>query len=89
MPRPILDERITIRLPECLLSDCLDTAARRNCSVNEVVLNALENEFARLLTYRTDYYRDLRPLWRASQGDNGRPCQSLSDTVSSNPRRPS
>lgn len=79
MPRPLLDERITIRLPGALLHDCLDAAARRNCSVNEIVLNALENEFARLITYRADYYRDLRGLPGVGQADNGGRCRTLSD----------
>lgn len=79
MPRPLLDERLTIRLPGPLLSDCLDAAAKRNCSLNEVVLNALENEFSRFLTYRADYYCDLRPLSLRLQGDNGGGCLTSAD----------
>lgn len=80
MPRPRLLERITIRLPEELLADCLEQASRRNCSLNDVVLNALENELARLLTYRLDWYRDLRPLNHIAQGDVGTHRLPLSDT---------
>lgn len=79
MPRPILDERLTIRLPEPLLVDCLDQASRRNCSLNEVVLNALENEFTRLGSYPADYYRDVRPWLARVKGDIGAQCRSMSD----------
>lgn len=72
MPRPVLDERMTIRIPGPLLSDCLDAASRRNCSLNDVVLGALENEFARIVAFRADYYRDLRPLCVVDQSDNVR-----------------
>lgn len=70
MSRPTLTERVTIRLPEELLQDLVADASRRSvtvngvrhaCSVNEVILNALENDLARRLTYRLDYYADLRP----------------------------
>ena len=74
MPRPVLDERMTIRIPGSLLSDCLDAAARRNCSLNDVVLGALENEFARVLAFRADYYRDLRPMLVGTQPDIVRQC---------------
>lgn len=79
MPRPILDERMTIRLPGALLTDCLDAAARRNCSLNDVVLGALENEFARIVAYRADYYRDLRPFILRQQADIARECQTMKD----------
>ena len=69
MPRPVLDERMTIRIPGALLADCLDAASRRNCSLNDVVLGALENEFSRIVAFRADYYRDLRPLLSAEQSD--------------------
>lgn len=78
MPRPILDERMTIRIPGTLLSDCLDAAARRSCSLNDVVLGALESEFARIVAFRADYYRDLRPLLADGQSDNVRHCAPLS-----------
>ncbi len=79
MPRPVLDERMTIRIPGTLLSDCLDAAARRNCSLNDVVLGALENEFSRIVAFRADYYRDLRPLVSAEQSDIVRQCAPTSD----------
>jgi len=78
MPRPRLDERLTIRLPKEILDDCLSASCRRSCSVNEVVLSALENELARTATYHLDYYRDLRPLVRDRQGDIVRQRQTLS-----------
>lgn len=82
MPRPVLDERMTIRIPGALLSDCLDAAARRNCSLNDVVLNALENDFARIVAFRSDYYRDLRPLLSGEQSDNVRQCAPMADVRS-------
>lgn len=69
MNRPKLDARITIRLPEELLADIGTAADRRGCSVNEVVLTSLENELSRLLTYRLDYYAQVRPLMAVCQGD--------------------
>ncbi len=71
MSRPKLTERVTIRLPEELLADCAAHAERRSLSLNEVILCALENEFARLLTYRIPYY-DLRRLTLGHQGDSVR-----------------
>lgn len=77
MPRPILDERMTIRLPHVLLADCLAAVNRgRLHSLNDFVINALENELARLATYRIDYYLDLRPFLARLQGDNGTHCQT-------------
>lgn len=79
MSRPKLDARITIRLPEELLADLGTMADRRGCSVNEVVLASLENELARLLTYRLDYYGQTRPLMAISQGANDRQAAPVSD----------
>jgi len=79
MPRPILDERITIRLPHELLADALDHIARNNSTINRFVVNCIENELSRFATYRIDYYRDLRPLLDSLQGVNARPCGALSD----------
>lgn len=72
MPRPILDERMTVRMPEVLLGHVLERAARRKCSANDVVLTCIENEFSRLDTYSLDYYGDLMPLVEAKKGDNVR-----------------
>lgn len=72
MPRPMLTERMTMRLPEVLLAHVLERAARRNCSANEVVLTCIENEFSRLDTYSLSYYYDLIPLVEAKKGDNVR-----------------
>lgn len=80
MNRPKLDARVTIRLPEELLADLGGTADRRGCSLNEVVLTALENELARMLTYRLDYYGQVRPLAAVCQGDVVSRSRSLSDT---------
>ncbi len=60
--RPKLTARYTIRLPQELIDDLALQADHRRCSVNEVILNALENELARLWSYRLDFYADIRPL---------------------------
>ncbi len=62
MPRPKLLSRLTFRLPEELERDLQAAALRRNVSVNEVILNSLENELGRLSLYRLDYYTHVRPL---------------------------
>jgi len=80
MARPKLDARFTIRLPEELLADLGTMADRRGSSINEVVLTSLENEIARMLTYRLDYYGQVRPLAAVCQGDVGSRTLSLSDT---------
>ena len=74
MPRPIADERMTVRMPSELLDRILKSAARRNCSANAVVLTCLENDLARMATYELDFYTDLIPLLKARQGDNGGRC---------------
>ena len=79
MSRPVLDDRVTIRIPSALLADYLNRASRSNCSLNALILDALENEAARLLTYRLDYYTVLRPLVLEPKGDNGGQSQALSD----------
>ncbi len=80
MSRPKLTERITIRLPEELLLDLTTDADRRGCSLNEVVLHAVELDLARRLTYRLDYYAQLRTLGLSGQGDNVSAFPRLSDT---------
>ena len=80
MSRPKLTERVTIRLPEELLVDLTTDADRRGCSLNEVILHAVEMDLARRATYRFDYYTQLRTLWAEGQGDNVRTFPSLSDT---------
>ena len=80
MSRPKLTERITIRLPEELLADLTVDADRRGCSLNEVVLHALESDLSRRATYRIDYYAQLRTLLGLGQGDNVRAFPGLSDT---------
>lgn len=69
MPRPICDERITLRIPPVLLDVLLKMAARQNSSLNHVALTCFENEVARLATYRLDFYLDLIPLLKDRQGD--------------------
>ena len=82
MPRPICDERVTLRLPSALLADCLDHAARmKHPSLTNFLLNCIENELARLGTYRVDYYNDLRPMFAGRQGDTGRLCQAKDANV--------
>lgn len=70
--RPKLTERITLRIPEELLIVLHQDATRRRTSVNEVALSAMENDLARLLTYRLDFYADLLPLAAKLQGDTVR-----------------
>jgi len=82
MSRPKLDARVTIRLPEELLADLGTMADRRGSSLNEVVLTSLENEIARMLTYRLDYYGQVRPLAAVCQGDVVSRALSLSDMSS-------
>lgn len=80
MTRPKLDARVTIRLPEELLADLAAMADRRNTLINEVVLTSLENEIARMLTYRLDYYSQIRPLAAVCQGDVVGVPRGMSDT---------
>jgi len=80
MSRPKLTERVTIRLPEELLVDLTTDADRRGCSLNEVVLGAIERDLTFRLTYRLDYYAQLRTLLSPDQGDNVRAFSVLSDT---------
>lgn len=70
MPRPKLTERITLRIPEELLSDLTAASIRRGISINEVALCCFENEMARLSTYHLDYYGQLRPALAHCLGVN-------------------
>jgi hypothetical protein len=76
MPRPTLDERLTIRIPAVLLAFLFTLAAKRNCSVNHIVNECFEHEFWRIGGYSLDFYNDFVPLWRAKQGDNVRQWQT-------------
>lgn len=80
MSRPKLTERVTIRLPEELLVDLTTDADRRGCSVNEVVLGAIERDLAFRMCHRVDYYAQLRTFLAPGQGDNVRAFPGLSDT---------
>jgi hypothetical protein len=64
--RPKLLRKRTFLLPLELNEDLEVAASIRGVSVNEVLLNALENEFSRQimvgLPFALDYYRDIRPL---------------------------
>lgn len=81
MSRPKLIARITFRLPEELEADLQAAAMYRSCSANEVILNALENELARYLTYRLNYYADIRPIMQKERGDIGGQLPRLADTI--------
>lgn len=72
MPRPKLTERITLRLPQELLADMTEAAARRGVSVNEVALCCFENDLARIGTHRLDYYTQFRSVLIQRQGDDVR-----------------
>ena len=72
--RPKLLKRITIRMPMELYADTVHDAEDRDCSLNEVIVNAIENELSRKGTYRLDYYDQLRPLIVQSKG---RHCQTF------------
>lgn len=64
MPRPHCDDDITVRLPQELKVDIENFARRMKFpSMSAFILNALENEIARLNTYRFDYYEQLRPMF--------------------------
>lgn len=80
MSRPKLTERVTIRLPEELLVDLTTDADRRGCSLNEVILHAVEMDLARRATYGLDYYAQLRTGLLIRQGDNVSAFPRLSDT---------
>jgi len=69
---PRLDRRLSFRLPRKLEEDMVTDATLRDCSLNEVVLNALENELARRATYAVDYYEDIRPLIAKGQARRSR-----------------
>ncbi len=78
MPRPILDERITVRISGVMLTLLLRAAARRNSSLNDVVNTALENDFTRMAGFSADFYLDIMPLLNRAQGDSVH--QALSKT---------
>ncbi len=61
--RPKLLEKRTFRLPLELDAFLEAHAADRGITVNELILTALENDMARLLTYRVSLYAHLIPLW--------------------------
>lgn len=64
MPRPMCDDDITFRCPQELRVDIENFARRMKFpSMSAFILNALENEIARLNTYRFDYYDHLRPIF--------------------------
>lgn len=64
MPRPTCDDDITVRLPQELKVDIENHARRLKLpSMSAFILNCLENELARLNTYRFDYYQQLRPMF--------------------------
>lgn len=78
MPRPKLICSRSFRLPQELDHWIERHAQGRRCSVNEIIVSALENEFARLGTYRLDLYRDLMPLLAAKEA---RSCPTTGPNV--------
>lgn len=64
MPRPICDDDISLRIPQELKVDIENHARRMKFpSLSAFCVNAIENEIARLNTYRFDYYQQLRPMF--------------------------
>lgn len=75
MPRPMCDDDLTVRLPQELKVDIENFARRMKFpSLSAFVLNALENELARLNTYRYDYYDHLRPMFAQLDTGGVGPC---------------
>jgi hypothetical protein len=65
--RPKCIAKLSVRIPEELKADVRAAAIRRCCSDDEVVRCALENEFTRMILYRTNYYTDIRPIMAAQE----------------------
>ena len=75
MPRPMCDDDITFRCSQELKVDIENHARRlRLPSMSAFILQALENEIARLNTYRFDYYDDLRPMFAHLEAGGVGPC---------------
>lgn len=75
MPRPSCDDDITFRCPQELKVDIENHARRlRLPSMSAFILHALENELARLNTYRFDYYDHLRPMFAQLEAGGVGPC---------------
>lgn len=77
MPRPMCDDDITFRCSQELKVDIENHARRlRLPSMSAFILQALENEIARLNTYRFDYYDDLRPMFARLESAGVGPCRT-------------
>lgn len=75
MPRPMCDDDITFRCSQELRVDIENFARRMKFpSMSAFILNALENEIARLNTYRFDYYQQLRPIFAQLEAGGVRQC---------------
>lgn len=75
MPRPMCDDDITFRCSQELKVDIENHARRMKFpSMSAFILNALENEIARLNTYRFDYYDHLRPMFAHLESGGVGPC---------------
>jgi hypothetical protein len=71
------DDDLTVRLPQELKVDIENFARRMKLpSLSAFILNALENEIARLNTYRHDYYDQLRPIFAQLDGGGVGPCRT-------------
>ena len=77
MPRPMCDDQMTIKMPQELKVDIENHSRRlRLPSMSAFVLNAVENEIARLNTYRHDYYTELRPMFAQLEVGGVGPCKT-------------
>lgn len=77
MPRPMCDDDITFRCPQELKVDLENHQRRMKFpSLSAFILNSLENEIARLNTYRFDYYTELRPMFAQLEVGGVGPCKT-------------
>lgn len=82
MPRPMCDDDLTVRLPQELKVDIENHSRRMKFpSLSAFVLNALENEIARLNTHRFDYYTELGPMFAQLEVGGVGPCRTCVSSV--------
>ncbi len=60
--RPDADCKIAIRCPKIMKQMVLNAATLRDVSPTEIVLGALEHEFARFMIYGEDFYDTWAPI---------------------------
>ena len=60
--RPDADAKIAIRCPKVMRQMINDAATLRDVSPTEIVLSALEHEFARFMIYGEDFYEKWAPI---------------------------